>query len=162
MTRDRKELTQKAYQRLNSGDMEKILIKNILKTGEKFSEKHESLLAVEVPSYADVSDGYHTIEELYDHRVTLYIALCSIVFHSGWLDADEKILPVWRSKLHHDGTSYDGWFMLAIGNEEGKQITYHIPLSRWSETDFAETFDKAPVKFDGHTSDDVLKRLKTL
>lgn len=24
----------------------------------------------------EVSDGYHTFDELYDHRITLYIALC--------------------------------------------------------------------------------------
>ncbi len=97
-------------------------------------------------------DGYHTFTELYDHRITLWIALCRMY----------KIVSfAWRSKLHSDGSSFDGWFILGLHNSEGKQITYHLPLSRWEEADFAETFDRAP-EFDGHTSDDVLERLKKL
>lgn len=134
--------------------MEKITVKN----------RDGYVQTITVDSYGDVSDGYHTIEELYDHRITLYIALCRELQRPGtWVGetlTPEK--PVWRSKLHHDSTGYDGWFMLAIGKEPGKQITYHIPLSRWNETDFAETFEKAPVPFDGHTSADVLERLKAL
>ena len=145
--------------------MEKITLKvaasNEIAGGDK--------VEVAVDSYADVSDGYHTIEELYDHRITLYIALCRMIdaFLSGEADEHASVeyvrdqLP-WRAKLHHDGTGYDGWFMLAIGREVGKQISYHIPMSRWDETEFAETFDKAPVPFDGHTSADVLERLKAL
>lgn len=58
-------------------------------------------------------------------------------------------------------SKYYGWFILGINREKGKQISYHVPLKRWKETDFAQTLDKAP-KFDGHTSQDVLNRLKTL
>lgn len=65
----------------------------------------------------------------------------------------------WRSKLHSDGTSFDGWFILGIGTERGKQMTYHLPLDRWNDTSFADTFDKAP-EWDGHTPADVLERLK--
>jgi hypothetical protein len=68
---------------------------------------------------------------------------------------------VWRTKVHSDGLILDGWFILGINKKSGNQITYHIPLSRWKETDFAETLEKAP-EYDGHTSDDVLLRLKTL
>ena len=112
-----------------------------------------------------ISDGYHTFDELYDHRITLFIALCRRVqgfkYHGDQRNAmgDEK--NVWRSNLHSDGTMYDGQFILGIGKEAGKQITYHLPLSRWEETDFAETLERGP-EFDGHTSDDVLERLKTL
>ena len=69
--------------------------------------------------------------------------------------------PVWRSKNHSDGEPAFGgtWFVLGINKEKGKQITYHLPMSKWDETDFAETLEKAP-EFDGHTSQDVLERLK--
>lgn len=97
-------------------------------------------------------DGYHTFDELYDHRITLYIALCR------WV---EPHWQVWRSKLHSDGTSFEGWFVLGINKEKGEQITYHLPMSRWDETDFAETLEKAP-DFDRHTPDDVLWRIKHL
>lgn len=45
--------------------------------------------------------------------------------------------------------------------EAGTQITYHLPIDRWEECSFAETLDKAP-KWDGHTSADVITRLKNL
>lgn len=101
-----------------------------------------------------VSDGYHTFGELYDHRITLYIALC---------DQLTDKLPVWRSKRHSDGELAfgGGWFVLGIGIDEGKQITYHLPELYWNDCDFAETFVHAP-EFDGHSSSDVLMRLKAL
>jgi hypothetical protein len=151
--------------------MEKITIKcaSDLKIEESFPGASFHNIEAEVNSYSDVSDGYHTIEELYDHRITLYIALCRTIsdyaecvageWGSGTPEKEE--MP-WRSKLHHDGTGYDGWFLLGYGYEAGKQITYHVPMSRWEETNFAETFDKSPVTFDGHTSAEVLERLKTL
>lgn len=113
-----------------------------------------------------ISDGFHTMDELYDHRITLYIALCRIMYEAmkAYLNLGlepEKMIPVWRSKVNGDGTTWDGWFILGIYKEPGKQITYHLPISRWGETDFAETLDKSP-DFDGHTSDDVLKRLAIL
>lgn len=99
-------------------------------------------------------DGYHTFDELYDHRIELFIRLCDFArVGTGY--------PVWRSKLHSDGSSWNGWFILGIHTEDGKQITYHLPISKWEETNFAETLGKAP-DFDGHTSDDVLERLKLL
>ena len=106
------------------------------------------------------SDGYHTFDELYDHRIALFIALCKTIFE--WQKAiGVKIVPVWRSKLHSDGSSFEGWFILGIWRENGKQITYHLPNSKWEATNFAETLDKAP-EFDGHTSEDVLERIKRL
>lgn len=108
-------------------------------------------------------DGYHTFDELYEHRITLYITLCKITealdVESGRGSGD-----VWRSRRHSDGDLCFGtgtMFVLGVGKNAGKQITYHIPIERWGETDFAETLEKAP-EFDGHTSDDVLERLKRL
>jgi hypothetical protein len=102
-----------------------------------------------------ISDGYHTFDELYDHRMELYIQLCkciNIINGQG---------TVWRSWLHSDGSKFDDWFVLGVDKAEGTQITYHLPASAWGRTSFAETLDKAP-EFDGHTSADVLERLKKL
>lgn len=118
-------------------------------------------ITITVDSYKDVSDGYHTIGELYDHRIMLYISLCKILvdnYHSSDFANDPD---VWRSKLHSDGSSYDGWFILGIGMEKGEQITYHIPIEKWNECEFAKTLENAP-EWDGHTSADVLERLKNL
>jgi hypothetical protein len=108
-----------------------------------------------------VSDGYHTMDELYDHRITLYIALCRLINNQPTTSSEYRI---WRSRRHSDGELCFGTgtqYVLGIGTEKGKQITYHIPVARWDETDFAEEIPMAP-NFDGHTSEDVLNRLKGL
>jgi hypothetical protein len=98
-----------------------------------------------------ISDGYHTFDELYDHRFALYIALCRAV---------RREQSVWKSKLHSDGTMYPGWFILGIGDQPGQQITYHLPMSWWDRADFHE--DTIALPWDGHTSDDVVTRLLEL
>lgn len=102
-------------------------------------------------------DGYHTFDELYDHRITLFIALC----HE--LNNNSGYGYVWRSLRHSNGElAYGGnWFVLGISKNAGKQITYHLPLDSWADTDGFETLEKAP-EWDGHTSDDVLDRIKKL
>jgi hypothetical protein len=105
-----------------------------------------------------ISDGYHTFGELYAHRVGLFIALCRKVVYIEKRTGDKKPSSVWRSRRHADGESQDGWFVLGIGYKPGEQISYHLSADIWDETGFAVTLDAAP-EFDGHTSDDVLKRL---
>jgi hypothetical protein len=105
-----------------------------------------------------ISDGYHTFDELYDHRITLFVALCRCLR----ADAEQEHLDVYRSKLHHDGSALDGWYLLGLLNmNTGEQITYHLPLDRWDETNFARTMDRAH-EWDGHTPQDVLARLAKL
>jgi len=110
-----------------------------------------------------ISDGYHAFGELYDHRITLYIALLkSKAELRDSMDIDFIYRDdIWKSKAHSDGSVWDGWFILGIFKEAGKQITYHLPMDRWEDCDFAEELDKAPI-WDGHNSNDVLERLKKL
>ena len=113
----------------------------------------------------NISDGFHTFGELYEHRITLWIALCRVIeSKNGDYEVSHNMreeVKVWRSKLHSDGSSFEGWFVLGIGEEKGKQITYHLPMSKWDNCSFAQTLDKAPA-FDGHSSQDVLERIKNL
>lgn len=106
----------------------------------------------------EISDGYHTFDELYDHRITLFIALCKKIKNEG------SAVYVWRSKRHSDNELCFGTgtqFVLGLHAEQGEQITYHIPIERWDECHFANTLEKAFV-WDGHTSADVLERIKKL
>lgn len=32
---------------------------------------------------------------------------------------------------HYDGTAYIGWFVMGINQENGKQISYHLPINKW-------------------------------
>lgn len=114
------------------------------------------------PSFqpGEISDGYHTFNELYDHRIMLFIgfakAYCKL---KRFTLAKTKM--VWKSKRHSDDSSFDGWFVMGIGESKGEQITYHLPNRYWNHCDFAMELLKAP-EFDGHSSKDVLQRLEDL
>ena len=60
----------------------------------------------------DISDGYHTFGELYEHRFALWIKLCDRLSGQKY---------VWCSTKHFDGSSFGGWFILGMGDEKGKQ-----------------------------------------
>lgn len=122
-------------------------------------EKRMKLDLRNIDAEVEISDGYHTFDELYEHRIALFMSLCRY-FIQGKASYDSR--NVWMSKLHSDRSHYDGWFLLGIGKEKGNQITYHIPDKYWNECKkFAEDMIKAP-EFDGHTSQDVLERIKKL
>jgi hypothetical protein len=105
------------------------------------------------PDIGETSDGFHTFNELYEHRIALFIALCSEV------DGRTPTGHVWRSKLHSDGSKFDGWFVMGIGTAPGEQITYHLPIARWADTDWLGTEFPCAPEFDGHTAADVVQRL---
>jgi hypothetical protein len=96
-----------------------------------------------------VSDGYHTFDELYGHRCTLFLALM-------------KMNPVfsWYSMRHHDDSTWDGWFIAGMVLPTG-DVSYHLPISMWAlaEQTGATKMDKG-VEWDGHTPADVVKRLQ--
>lgn len=107
-----------------------------------------------------ISDGYHTFGELYDHRCTLYLTLCKALKRLT-RDMTGYNTYIWKSLCHHDGSGFEGWFILGIDIIPGKQISYHLPMRMWDEAEFAYTTDKAPI-WDGHNSSDVLRRLELL
>ena len=98
----------------------------------------------------EVSDGYHTMSELYDHRRALSAALFNLRgFHS------------WKSKLHNDGTMFEGYFVVGTyTNDHKKLITYHYALEYWDQFKVMELTTAPP--YDGHTSQDVIERLLEL
>lgn len=110
-----------------------------------------------------ISDGYHTFGELYEHRIRLFILVCNTLSRMQEEFIQAPNTEIWKSRFHSDGKlAYGGgWFVLGIGKKIGHQITYHLPEKYWAECGFAETIDVAP-EFDGHTSNDVLNRLKYL
>lgn len=101
-------------------------------------------------------DGYHTWGELYEHRIELFRALTSFCALGSY-----TLHAPWRSKLHSDGTMFDGWFIAGICKIPGHQISYHIPIERWDDFAHCETLPKSP-HWDEHTSDDVIERLRKL
>lgn len=95
----------------------------------------------------NVSDGYHTFDELYEHRCMLFCAL--MVAHPD---------NSWWSYKHSDGSFYDGWIIAGINIPTIGPISYHLK-EKYSLIlpNFMEQ-DRAP-EWDGHTSNDVIQRL---
>lgn len=124
-----------------SVEMDQITIKNfddiVRYGGEKFT--------VNVQSLDDVSDGYHTINELYDHRCSLFVLLCQ----------QHKELVFYKMDLNSPG-----WFILYIETKYG-QISYHVPEKFLEAVKKFATEDPEHV-WDGHTSKDVLERMERL
>lgn len=133
----------------------KIVVKNY----EEFGEQPEvpALIAFG-DEEMDAHDGYHSFSELYEHRHLLWIAYLKLWDSEMQGNGESR---TWRSKIHADETYYDGWFILGFRKEKGRQITYHLPIKYWDKCSFTETLKKAP-EFDGHTSEDVIERLKNL
>lgn len=95
----------------------------------------------------EVSDGYHTFDQLYTHRIVLFLALMKSHPQGSW-----------KSKKHSDGSMYEGYFLAGMDLPTG-QISYHIPLEQfWDTIPEIQEIETAP-EWDGYTSDDVVLRL---
>ena len=99
-------------------------------------------------SVGELSDRYHTFNELYDHRAKLFIALCRTSFKN----------IAWKSLLHDDGTMFPGMFIVGVETKYG-QATYHYDINPyWAMFKGIKELDKAP-KWDGHTPNEAIERI---
>lgn len=100
-------------------------------------------------SVKDLSDGYHTFGELYNHRALLFASLCMTTFkHCAW-----------KSLLHHspEDPMFDKMFIVGIETPYG-QATYHYNIDPYWSMFQVKELPRAP-KFDGHTPDDAINRI---
>ena len=111
----------------------------------------------------EVSDGYHTMHELYQHRMALNIALFNLWYEMHKYLVETDMIydnpQVMKSKLHNDGTMFDGYFIVMAITPHG-QISYHYDLKYWDKFKIPEVERTPP--YDGHNSQDVLERLMKL
>jgi hypothetical protein len=95
-----------------------------------------------------ISDGYHTFDELYEHRHVLFIQV---------LNVNEGIS--FKTLLNHKKEKWDGWFIAGINTPMG-QATYHLPIKYWDKVKAKDV--EYNHDYDGHNSTDVLYRLQSL
>lgn len=126
----------------------------------------------EGPALGGISDGYHTFDELYDHRDLLFVNLClkakhlqqeelkgaEFLYASGPLKI--KDVTWWRHDPDGKEAHYPGYFLLFLQQAEGAQISYHIqdkflPLIKGKIPNGGPEWDK-------HTSKDVLVRMEEM
>lgn len=108
----------------------------------------QQVIQIENGRANDVSDGFHTYDELYDHRMALTAALTAAVPEISW-----------RSREHHpDGEPmFEGFFIVGITLPTGV-ITYHYKFEHWEKFNHVPVIDHAPA-WDGHLPKDCIERL---
>ena len=106
-------------------------------------------------SVGEMTDDYHSFNELYEFRKMYNAAL-----FNEWAISDKY--SVHKSEYHNDGEKCFGgdWFIVSAMLPDGL-ISNHYELKDWSLFR-VQSVEKALFEFDGHTSDDVLDRLKNV
>lgn len=97
----------------------------------------------------DTSDGYHTFNELYHHRAVLFSVIVKAFSDKAW-----------KSLRHHDGTMYDGMFIVGIDTPDG-QATYHYDIDPYWDMFECRELERAP-EWDGHTPAQAIERISKL
>ena len=94
----------------------------------------------------EMSDGYHTFNELYHHRAVLFSVICNAMPDKAW-----------KSKRHDTGDMYDGMFIVGIETNHG-QATYHYDVDPYWDMFNVPELEYAP-KWDGHTPQEAINRI---
>lgn len=110
------------------------------------TEKYTTVYAVD--DLSKISDGYHTIAELYDHRCLLWINFCLSHINTNLTSFN----PFYLIKDH-----YEGWFLLGMLTTDG-QISYHCP-NKYLYLVVESISTTEPPIYDGHSPKDVCDRL---
>jgi len=103
----------------------------------------------------EISDGFHTFGQLYDHRRALTAVLAAV--------AADKAGDSWRSKAHHpdDDPMFEGGYFIVGINLPTGVITYHYKLSHWDDFASVPELEHAP-KWDGASPTATVDRLLEL
>lgn len=103
----------------------------------------------------EISDGWHTFNELYEFR-----KIYNACLFNEW--AKLGLYDVHKSLKHNDGElCFDGgWFIVVAILPDG-QISNHYKVEDWNLFSVPEV-EKAKYEFDGHAGADVLERLKNI
>lgn len=112
-------------------------------------------IKIPMENVGEVSDGYHTFNELYEFRK---------VYNAGLFNewARQNKMSVHKSKKHFDGEECfgGGWFIV-VANLPAGQISNHYEMKDWDLFQIPEK-ERALFEFDGHTPKDCIDRLLDL
>lgn len=114
----------------------------------KFVDEINKMIQELECSRGEVSDGSHTFNELYYHRMVLFAIICNT--HQNL---------AWKSYTHADGEVWDGYFIVGVTTPQGN-YTYHYQNQYWDVFNVKE-LEKAP-EWDGHTAKDVGRLLSLI
>lgn len=100
-----------------------------------------------VENIGDVSDGYHTFNQLYHQRAILFA--CIVMQNKD---------KAWKTRNHEDGTPCfgGGWFLVTVDTPEGS-YGYHYEDRYWDIFDCVELERAKP--WDGYKEEQVTRLL---
>lgn len=106
-------------------------------------ETYQDCLNLIPEDIGELSDGYHTFNDLYEQRMYLFACIVK-------QNKDKS----WKSYKHEDGQlCFDcGWFIVGIDTPKGS-YTYHYENKYWNLFDCKEL--EVAKHWDGHTDKDV-------
>lgn len=97
----------------------------------------------------EISDGYHTFNQLYHQRAVLFATI-----------VNQNKSRSWKSYKHSDGQycfdSNGEWFIVGVDTPKGN-YTYHYSKEYWNMFDCKEL--ERGKEWDGHTEEDVTRLL---
>lgn len=96
-----------------------------------------------VDNKGEISDGSHTFDELYYHRMVLFSIICN-----------QNKYEAWKSRTHDDGTMFDDYFIVGITTKEG-DYSYHYHKDHWDKFNVRELLNAPP--WDGHEPKDIVR-----
>ena len=104
-------------------------------------------MVADIKDIGDLSDGFHTFNQLYYQRMILFATLVKAYKDRAW-----------KSLRHKDGELCfgGGWFIVGIDTPEGS-YTYHYE-NRYFDLFDCEILDYGK-RWDGHTEKDVTRLL---
>ena len=140
--------------RLATEEEKQKLFDAIKANGYKWNAETKTLEKLEdIEDKGNISDGYHTFNELYEYRLLYNASMFNELAKQGLYD-------VHKSKLHSDGTipfGDDNWFIVQAELPTG-QISNHYEMKDWDL--FQVPIKEKANQYDGHTPQDVAKRLR--
>ena len=141
-------------ERLATEEEKEKLFDAIKANGYKWNAETKTLEKLEdIEDKGNISDGYHTFNELYEYRLLYNASMFNELAKQGLYD-------VHKSKLHSDGTipfGDDNWFIVQAELPTG-QISNHYEMKDWDL--FQVPIKEKANQYDGHTPQDVAKRLR--
>jgi hypothetical protein len=97
-----------------------------------------------------ISDGYHTFDELYEHRHALFLNVMQMVYFVNgktWVEIDPQT---------------PGWFLAGFDSDTYGQVSYHLPMRLVAHAQRYVNVGYIRKPYDGYTSADVLERLQRM
>lgn len=120
---------------------------------QKYSLIQQQIYTTPRELKGEYSDGHHTFNELYEFRKLYNAAL----FNE--LAIEDNPYDIHKSKRHYDGEAcFGGGYFIVVAILPTGQISNHYNLKDWDLFKIPET-KKSKYPYDGHTSQDVVKRL---